>query len=44
MDIRWQFVEERVSLGTDLTAGWLNNLINIFSEILFSKRFTIIIT
>ena len=28
-DIR-QFMEDRDSLETDLPAGWLNNLINIF--------------
>ena len=48
IEMRLQCVEEdrpdRVSLGTDLTAGWLNKFVNIISEILFSKTFTIIIT
>ena len=40
--MRLHCMEDRVSLGTDLKAGWLNNLVNIISEILFSKTFTII--
>ena len=42
IDMRLHCMEDRVSLGTDLKAGWLNNLVNIISEILFSKTFTII--